>query len=90
MQKKLNISLINYQKEYLILTFKGINPRKYKINVLYDAFKNVFDNKKNFIKLIKELFPEEDEENKLFDISENIKFTKVKKKNGLIFIKLKI
>ena len=87
MQKKLNISLINYQKEYLIFTFKGINPRKYETNVLYDAFKNIFDNKEKFINLIKELFPEEDEENILFYISENIEFTEVQKMSDFNKIK---
>jgi len=86
-QNELNISLYNYQKEYLNLTFNGINSRKYEINALYDAFKDIFDNKEIFIKIINELCPEEEEEEddkKIFsDIEDNIKFTKIKQISDL-------
>ena len=76
---ELNISLYNYQKEFLNLTFNGINPREYEINSLYDAFKDIFDNKEIFIKIINELFPEEEDDTKIFsDIEDNFKFTKIK------------
>ena len=78
-QNILNICLYNYQKEYLNLTFNGINPKKYEINTFYDAFKDIFDNKENFIIIINELFPEEENDTKIFsDIEDNIKFTKFK------------
>ena len=78
-QNILNICLYNYQKEYLNLTFNGINPKKYEINTFYDAFKDIFDNKEIFIKIINELFPEEENYEKIFsDIEDNIKFTKFK------------
>ena len=62
------------------MTFNGINPRKYEINALYDAFKDIFDNKEIIIKIINELFPEEEEDDKeiFSDFEDNIKFTKIK------------
>jgi len=78
-QNKLNISLYNYQKEFLNLTFNGINPRKYEINSFYDAFKDIFYNKGIFIKIINELFPEEEDDTIIFsDIENNFEFTKIK------------
>ena len=78
-QNKLNISLYNYQKEYLNLTFNGINPRKYEINVLYNAFKDIFDNKEIFIKIINELCPEEEDVKEILpDFENNIKFKEIK------------
>ena len=74
-QTRLNISLYNYQKEYLNLIFKFNEPRKYNIVHLHNYFtqKNLFEKEsgqKDFIKIIEELFPkkkgkeeeEEDEE----------------------------
>ena len=80
-QNKLNISLYNYQKEFLNLTFNGINPSEIEIDSLYDDFKDIFDNKEIFIKIINELFPEEEEEDDTIIFSEienNFKFTKIK------------
>ena len=61
------------------MTFNGVNPRKYEINALYDAFKDIFDNKEIIIKIINELFPEEEEDDKeiFSDFEDNIKFTKI-------------
>ncbi len=66
-QKKFNISLYDYQKEYLSSTFKYKNPTKYNINHLYNYFKqkNIFEkekDKKNFIQIIKELYEDEEKE----------------------------
>jgi hypothetical protein len=78
-QNKLNISLYNYQKEFLNLTFNGINPSEIEIDSLYDDFKDIFDNKEIFIKIIDELFPEEEDDTIIFsEIENNFKFTKIK------------
>ena len=66
-QKRLNINLYNYQKEYLNIFFKFLEPRKYNINHLYNYFKekNIFKKEKgqeDFIKIINELFPKDEEE----------------------------
>ena len=90
-QNKLNISLYNYQKEFLNLTFNGINQRNYEINSLYDAFKDIFDNKGIFIKIINELFPEEEEEDdrEIFsNIENNFKFTKIKEIRKFNFFRI--
>ena len=86
-RKILNLSLYNYQKEYLTLSFNGINPRKYEINILYDAFKHIFDNKEIFTKIINELFPEEDDEGIFFDLLNNINFTTIEKMSDFNKIK---
>ena len=57
-QKILNIGLYNYQKEYLRLALKNVNPKNYNISHLhnYFKFKNVFDEEKDkeiFDKIIK-------------------------------------
>ena len=59
-QKILNIGLYNYQKEYLRLALKNVNPINYNISHLhnYFKFKNAFDEEKDkeiFDKIIKEL-----------------------------------
>ena len=60
------------------MTFNGINPKKYEINTFYDAFKDIFDNKEIFIKIINELCPEEEDDEKIFsDFEDNIGFTKI-------------
>ena len=92
-QKRLNINLYNYQKEYLNIFFKFLEPRKYDINHLYNYFKekNIFKKEKgqeDFIKIINELFPkdeEEEEEEEEEEVDESdlgilneIKFKKIK------------
>ena len=48
-QKLLNIGLYNYQKEYLRLALKNVNPKNYNISHLhnYFKFKNAFDEEKD-------------------------------------------
>ena len=79
-QKLLNIDLYNYQKEYLNLALKKVNPREYNISHLHNYFKlkNTFNKEKDkeiFIKIIKELFPEEKEEES--NITNELNFTKI-------------
>jgi hypothetical protein len=38
-QKLLNIGLYNYQKEYLRLALKNVNPKNYNISHLHNYFK---------------------------------------------------
>ena len=79
-QKLFNIDLYTYQKEYLILSLKNVNPREYNIYNLHNYFKlkNTF-NKENdkeiLIKIIKELYPEEKEEK--YDILKELNFKKI-------------
>ena len=75
-QKLLNLGLYNYQKEYLSLALKKVNPRNYNISHLHNYFKskNAFckeEDKEIFDKIIKELIPEEE------DIFEKLNFKKV-------------
>ena len=83
LQNLFNIKLYTYQKEYLNinLALKKVNPREYNISNLHNYFKskNAFNNKKDkeiFIKILKEIFPEEKKEEE-YDIVKDLKLTKI-------------
>jgi len=83
LQNLFNINLYTYQKEYLNinLALKKVNPREYNISKLHNYFKskNAFNNKKDkeiFIKILKEIFPEEKKEEES-DIVKDLKLTKI-------------
>ena len=83
LQNLFNIKLYTYQKEYLNinLALKKVNPREYNISKLHNYFKskNAFNNKKDkeiFIKILKEIFPEEKKEEES-DIVKDLKLTKI-------------
>ena len=76
----MNIDLYNYQKEYLNLALKKVNPREYNISNLHNYFKskNAFNNEKDkeiFIKILKDLFPVEKKEED--DILKKFKFVTI-------------